>query len=155
MSPLFAVTFWGEAGPGAPAGARSRAQPQPWLFPTPADINECVSLPGTCSPGTCQNLEGSFRCICPPGYEVQNDNCIGKGGSVPPVPSTAPEHPHLSLPRGLGHPKGIPTPKSVLGAQLWWHRGGSGRCCARFPCGRVEGWGRDGARLPKLPPQLF
>uniref|UniRef100_A0A8D0EW85 Fibrillin 1 n=1 Tax=Strix occidentalis caurina TaxID=311401 RepID=A0A8D0EW85_STROC len=36
----------------------------------------CVSLPGTCSPGTCQNLEGSFRCICPPGYEVQNDNCI-------------------------------------------------------------------------------
>ncbi|XP_029819725.1 LOW QUALITY PROTEIN: fibrillin-2 [Manacus vitellinus] len=40
------------------------------------DINECVSLPGTCSPGTCQNLEGSFRCICPPGYEVQNDNCI-------------------------------------------------------------------------------
>lgn len=43
-----------------------------------ADINECVSLPGTCSPGTCQNLDGSFRCICPPGYEVQNDQCIGK-----------------------------------------------------------------------------
>lgn len=42
------------------------------------DINECVSLPGTCSPGTCQNLDGSFRCICPPGYEVQNDQCIGK-----------------------------------------------------------------------------
>uniref|UniRef100_A0A674K3X4 Fibrillin 3 n=1 Tax=Terrapene triunguis TaxID=2587831 RepID=A0A674K3X4_9SAUR len=50
------------------------------------DINECVSLPGTCSPGTCQNLEGSFRCICPPGYEVQNDNCIGNVGSsiLPP-----------------------------------------------------------------------
>ncbi len=42
------------------------------------DINECVSLPGTCSPGTCQNLDGSFRCICPPGYEVQNDQCIGE-----------------------------------------------------------------------------
>lgn len=42
------------------------------------DVNECVSLPGTCSPGTCQNLDGSFRCICPPGYEVQNDQCIGK-----------------------------------------------------------------------------
>lgn len=53
-------------------------------FPSSADINECVSLPGTCSPGTCQNLEGSFRCICPPGYEVQNDNCIGNVGSLPP-----------------------------------------------------------------------
>lgn len=37
-----------------------------------------MSLPGTCSPGTCQNLDGSFRCICPPGYEVQNDQCIGE-----------------------------------------------------------------------------
>lgn len=53
-------------------------------FLSSADINECVSLPGTCSPGTCQNLEGSFRCICPPGYEVQNDNCIGNVGSLPP-----------------------------------------------------------------------
>lgn len=53
-------------------------------FPSSADINECVSLPGTCSPGTCQNLEGSFRCICPPGYEVQNDNCIGNVASLPP-----------------------------------------------------------------------
>ena len=47
------------------------------FFFFPADINECVSLPGTCSPGTCQNLDGSFRCICPPGYEVQNEQCIG------------------------------------------------------------------------------
>lgn len=48
------------------------------------DINECVSLPGTCSPGTCQNLDGSFRCICPPGYEVQNDQCIGTTPGGPP-----------------------------------------------------------------------
>uniref|UniRef100_A0A3P8QNZ3 Fibrillin 2b n=1 Tax=Astatotilapia calliptera TaxID=8154 RepID=A0A3P8QNZ3_ASTCA len=46
------------------------------LLPDDQNINECVSLPGTCSPGTCQNLDGSFRCICPPGYEVQNDQCI-------------------------------------------------------------------------------
>lgn len=43
-----------------------------------SDINECVTLPGACQPGTCQNLDGSFRCICPPGYEVQNDKCVGK-----------------------------------------------------------------------------
>lgn len=42
------------------------------------DTNECVALPGSCSPGTCQNLEGSFRCICPPGYEVKSENCIGE-----------------------------------------------------------------------------
>lgn len=44
----------------------------------PSDINECVIFPGACQPGTCQNLDGSFRCICPPGYEVQNDQCVGK-----------------------------------------------------------------------------
>lgn len=43
----------------------------------PTDINECTSLPGTCSPGTCQNLDGSFRCICAAGYQVQNDQCLG------------------------------------------------------------------------------
>lgn len=48
-----------------------------WFFFS-TDINECISLPGTCSPGTCQNLDGSFRCICPPGYEVHNEQCIGK-----------------------------------------------------------------------------
>lgn len=37
------------------------------------DINECLSLAGICLPGTCQNLQGSFRCICPPSFQVQND----------------------------------------------------------------------------------
>lgn len=49
-----------------------------FLFFFSKDTNECVALPGSCSPGTCQNLEGSFRCICPPGYEVKSENCIGK-----------------------------------------------------------------------------
>ncbi|KAM7331488.1 hypothetical protein ACRRTK_008196 [Alexandromys fortis] len=47
--------------------------------PTPANyIDECLSLPGTCLPGTCQNLEGSFQCICPPGFQVQSGHCIGE-----------------------------------------------------------------------------
>lgn len=50
------------------------------------DTNECVALPGSCSPGTCQNLEGSFRCICPPGYEVKSENCIGKASIYSEVP---------------------------------------------------------------------
>lgn len=44
-----------------------------------ADINECVLDPGKCAPGTCQNLDGSYRCICPPGYSLQQDKCEGKG----------------------------------------------------------------------------
>ena len=43
-----------------------------------ADINECLLEPGKCAPGTCQNLDGSYRCICPPGYSLQNDKCEGK-----------------------------------------------------------------------------
>lgn len=39
------------------------------------DINECVLDPGKCAPGTCQNLDGSYRCICPPGYSLQQDKC--------------------------------------------------------------------------------
>lgn len=41
------------------------------------DVNECIMLPGICAPGTCHNLDGSFRCICPPGYIVQSNHCVG------------------------------------------------------------------------------
>uniref|UniRef100_A0A8C3U714 Fibrillin 1 n=1 Tax=Catharus ustulatus TaxID=91951 RepID=A0A8C3U714_CATUS len=91
MCPLLPCHPWvpcahpGEVSPAPchPWVPQQRPEPSPGSFPSP-DINECVSLPGTCSPGTCQNLEGSFRCICPPGYEVQNDNCIGKVALCPP-----------------------------------------------------------------------
>lgn len=43
-----------------------------------ADINECALDPKKCAPGTCQNLDGSYRCICPPGYSLQNDKCEGR-----------------------------------------------------------------------------
>lgn len=57
----------------------------PLAFLSP-DTNECFSLAGTCLPGTCQNLEGSFRCICPPGFQVQNDRCVGECLSGPLFP---------------------------------------------------------------------
>lgn len=42
-----------------------------------SDINECAVNPGTCGAGTCSNLEGSYRCICPPGYYLHEETCEG------------------------------------------------------------------------------
>lgn len=34
------------------------------------DINECAQNPNICQNGACENLIGTYRCICNPGYEV-------------------------------------------------------------------------------------
>ena len=36
------------------------------------DLNEC-SQPGQCDNGQCVNMEGSFKCICDPGYELASN----------------------------------------------------------------------------------
>lgn len=44
------------------------------------EINECALMPQMCNHGTCENIPGSFRCICDPGY-VYDDishQCIGE-----------------------------------------------------------------------------
>lgn len=33
--------------------------------------------PGTCGAGTCLNMDGSYRCICPPGYYLHEETCEG------------------------------------------------------------------------------
>lgn len=42
-----------------------------------SDINECAVNPGTCGAGTCLNLDGSYRCICPLGYYLHEETCEG------------------------------------------------------------------------------
>ncbi len=43
-----------------------------------SDINECAVNPSICHYG-CINTVGSYRCACPPGYEMGPDDvCIGK-----------------------------------------------------------------------------
>lgn len=34
-----------------------------------ADINECAQNPYICENGACENLMGTYRCICNTGYE--------------------------------------------------------------------------------------
>ncbi|CAC5378602.1 FBN2_3 [Mytilus coruscus] len=34
------------------------------------DVNECALNPEICQNGACENLDGSYRCVCNPGYQV-------------------------------------------------------------------------------------
>lgn len=60
---------------------------------TPADINECTSLPQPCRPGfSCINTVGSYTCqrnplLCGRGYHASPDGttCVGKAGGPTPV----------------------------------------------------------------------
>lgn len=33
-----------------------------------SDVDECIQSPGLCGRGACENLPGSFRCVCPAGF---------------------------------------------------------------------------------------
>lgn len=43
-------------------------------------MNECLDNPGICQNGICINTDGSFRCECPFGYNLDYTgvNCIGE-----------------------------------------------------------------------------
>lgn len=77
-------------------------------IPSFPDINECAVNPSTCGAGTCLNLVGSYRCICPPGFYLHEETCEGKAhlqfGQICtrkwitqdlPVSTTVLTHPHL------------------------------------------------------------
>ncbi|XP_059690283.1 fibrillin-2 isoform X2 [Gavia stellata] len=42
----------------------------PGIDDTREDVNECLEGPGICSNGHCINTDGSFRCECPMGYNL-------------------------------------------------------------------------------------
>lgn len=40
------------------------------------DINECAQNPNICKNGACENMIGMYRCICNPGYQVDETGKI-------------------------------------------------------------------------------
>lgn len=48
------------------------------------DINECALDPDICQNGICENLRGSYRCICNIGYEsdISGKNCVGESACI-------------------------------------------------------------------------
>ena len=45
------------------------------------DVDECVEQQGLCPrPGTCKNTHGSFKCVCPRGYRLDDSGtfCIDR-----------------------------------------------------------------------------
>ncbi|KAL1420962.1 hypothetical protein MTO96_004329 [Rhipicephalus appendiculatus] len=79
--PQQGLCAWGEANVRP---ARSPALPNTRVFaPTELDpggdgedINECWVYPDICPNGACENLKGSYRCICNPGYQVDSTGKI-------------------------------------------------------------------------------
>lgn len=62
----------------------------PTLLLLSVDTNECLDNPGVCQNGICINTDGSFRCECPFGYNLDYTGvkCIGEMAleSLPPPP---------------------------------------------------------------------
>lgn len=61
-------------------------------------MNECSENLGVCINGACINTDGSFRCECPFGYNLDYTgvNCVGEarggvsgGALLPPAPSSS------------------------------------------------------------------
>ncbi|XP_002931771.2 fibrillin-2 [Xenopus tropicalis] len=50
----------------------------PGIGDTREDVNECLENPGICANGHCINTDGSFRCECPMGYNLDYTgvNCV-------------------------------------------------------------------------------
>ena len=45
------------------------------------DVDECLEQQGLCpSPGTCKNTDGSFKCVCPRGFKLDDSGtfCVDK-----------------------------------------------------------------------------
>ncbi|UYV63504.1 FBN1 [Cordylochernes scorpioides] len=102
-----------------------------------ADINECVTIPGICTGGQCTNSEGSFRCICPRGFQLSANKkeCLDSSHVVCPDTRTNPCYQISELGRCSE-----PRPFNMTRRQC---------CCMKGSAG----WGELWCELCPQPPQ--
>lgn len=90
-----------ELGPAGDLASGDSWEPEHPLCPLPAaDINECALDPNVCTNGMCENLRGSYRCVCNLGYEAgaAGKQCVGErvrsgrraAPHSPPLPTADP-----------------------------------------------------------------
>lgn len=48
-------------------------------FSCAPDVDECLESPAVCGdgPGVCENTLGSYKCLCPAGYQGNGTHCEG------------------------------------------------------------------------------
>ncbi|XP_006831741.1 PREDICTED: fibrillin-1 [Chrysochloris asiatica] len=79
-----ASTEYAFGEPCQPCPAQNSAEYQalcssgPGMTSAGSDINECALDPDICPNGSCENLRGTYKCICNSGYEVDSTgkNCV-------------------------------------------------------------------------------
>lgn len=64
-----------------------------------ADIDECAELDDVCRDGRCSNTFGSFLCVCPDGYTLDDSQraCIGKLYLLPVICQLSSSYPPASI----------------------------------------------------------
>lgn len=94
-------------------GQKAAASPEPPSAPRLRlpDVNECLQLPRACA-YQCHNLQGSYRCLCPPGHTPLRDGKVctpleRSGQNVTTVSHRAPLaswlRPRAPAPRAFHH----------------------------------------------------
>ena len=113
----------------------------------PIDVDECATLPGVCGAARCENVDGSFLCLCPTdGHEFDPVTGTCGGGVTQPPPPGVSSDPTMCYSPACG----------VLAANVsrqqcccavgwaWGPRCEQEAACPKDGTGGIWGWGGQG-----------
>lgn len=115
----------------------------------PIDVDECATLPGVCGAARCENVDGSFLCLCPTdGHEFDPVTGTCGGGVTQPPPPGVSSDPTMCYSPACG----------VLAANVsrqqcccavgwaWGPRCEQEAACPKDGTGGIWGWGGQGGQ---------